>query len=68
MIAVNEMQEKVKTVDGVKVVKCPNADNKDIKCLNCGLCYQKNRAFAIAFPVHGAKKEKAKKSGFLTNL
>jgi hypothetical protein len=68
VIAVNGMQEKVKTVDGVKVVKCPNADNKDIKCLNCGLCYQKNRAFAIAFPVHGAKKEKAKKSGFLTDL
>lgn len=68
VIAVNDMQQKTTTVDGVKIVKCPNSCDKNIKCVNCGLCYMKNRNFAIAFPVHGTKKEQVKKSGMLINL
>lgn len=65
VIACNTMQPNTAIIDGVKIVKCPNATNKNIKCVNCGLCYKKNRNFAIAFPVHGNQKEKAIKAGFL---
>lgn len=65
VIACNTMQPNTVVIDGVKIVKCPNATNKNIKCVNCGLCYQKNRNFAVAFPVHGNQKEKAIKAGFL---
>ena len=68
VIACETMQEKTVTIDGVKIVKCPNSCDKNIKCINCGLCYMKNRNFAIAFPVHGAKKEKAIKACFLPEL
>ena len=65
VIACNTMQPSTAIIDGVKIVKCPNATNKNIKCVNCGLCYKKSRDFAIAFPVHGNQKEKAIKAGFL---
>ncbi len=68
VIACNTMQPNTVIIDGIKIVKCPNATNKNIKCVNCGLCYMKNRQFAIAFPVHGTKKEQVKKSGILINL
>ena len=68
VIACETMQEKIVIIDGVKIVKCPNSYNKSIQCVNCGLCYQKNRKFAIAFPVHGNQKGKAIKAGFLGNL
>jgi hypothetical protein len=68
VLTVSTMEEKVKTVDGVKIVRCPNAGDKNIKCCNCKLCLMKKRDFAIAFPVHGCKASKAIKSGKLLNI
>ena len=68
VIACNTIAEKIVNVDGVKVVQCPATYNKEKHCQNCGLCWQKNRNFVIAFPVHGNGKNKAKKAGFLTDI
>lgn len=68
VIAVNTMNGKVATVDGVKVVKCPNSDDKTRTCNGCRLCMMKERKFAVAFPVHGTKKATATKSGNLIDI
>ena len=67
VIACNSISNKVVVKDGIKIVQCPATYNKNIHCVNCGLCMKK-RDFAIAFPVHGNGKNKAKKAGFLTDL
>ena len=68
VIACNTISDKVVTKEGVKIVQCPATYNKEKHCQNCGLCWQKNRPFVVAFPVHGNKKNVAKNSGFLTDL
>ena len=68
VIACNTISDKVIVKNGIKIVQCPATYNKEKHCQNCGLCWQKNREFAIAFPVHGNGKNKAKKAGFLTDL
>lgn len=68
VIAVNTMKEKVATVDGVKIVRCPNWENKEKTCQNCRLCMMKERKFAIAFPVHGPQAKKVQKSDLLMDI
>jgi hypothetical protein len=68
VIACNSISDKVIVKNGIKIVQCPATYNKEKHCQNCGLCWQKNRGFVIAFPVHGNGKNKAKKAGFLIDL
>lgn len=68
VIAVNSMKEKAATVDGVKIVRCPNWDNKEKTCSSCRLCMMKERKFAIAFPVHGPQAKKVQKSDLLMDI
>ena len=67
VIACNSMKNNIVVKDGIKIVKCPATYKDNIHCVNCGLCAKK-RDFAIAFPVHGNGKNKAKKAGFLCDL
>ena len=67
VIAVHTMSAKTVKKDGIKLVQCPATYNKNIHCVNCGLCAKK-RDYAIVFPVHGNGKNKAIKAGFLTDI
>lgn len=68
VIACNTISDRVIIKNGVKIVCCPNALNKEnVHCANCGLCMKK-RDFAIAFPIHGNGKKKAQEAGFLSDL
>jgi hypothetical protein len=53
---------KFTTKNGNKVIVCPNQLKDKITCIECGLCQQKDRKFAIAFKLHGIGKNKAKKA------
>jgi len=68
VIAVNTMSKPVVKINNVTVVQCPQSLNKDHKCQNCGLCWQKNRKIVVAFPVHGSGQSKSKKTGMLIDL
>jgi hypothetical protein len=68
VITVNSMENNVTTVEGVKIVKCPNSYKDNMQCKNCGLCWLKNRKFVVAFPVHGNKKRAAKENASLIDL
>ena len=68
VIAVNTMENNVTVVDNVKIVKCPSTYKDNVQCKNCGLCWLKNRQFAIAFPVHGNKKKAATQNANLIDL
>jgi len=47
------------TTNGRKVVTCPAAlFPGKVTCASCGLCQQSDRQFVIAFPAHGASKNK----------
>jgi hypothetical protein len=54
--------KKVTTVNGVKMVRCPDETTK-IGCARCGngvpLCARMDRPFGIVFTAHGASKRKA---------
>ncbi len=65
VLSVETMEDRVKVVDGIKFVKCPNSQNENIKCANCGICAKPNRKFVIVFPLHGTGENKAKEKGFL---
>ena len=67
VIACNSMSKNVVVKDGIKIVRCPATYKENVHCVNCGLC-MKQRDFAVAFPVHGNGKNKAKRAGFLTDL
>ena len=56
--------KKNKTVDGIRVVRCPAEYLEDISCSNCGgidgpLCARFNRGYVIGFTMHGSKKKLA---------
>ena len=68
VIACASMSANVVEKDGVKIVRCPATYREGVHCVNCGLCMQANRKFAVAFPVHGNGKGKALRAGFLTDL
>lgn len=51
---------KFTTPNGNNVIICPNQLKDKITCIECGLCQQKDRKFAIAFKVHGIGKKKVK--------
>lgn len=68
VITVGTMEDKVKTVDGVKIVRCPYYADNTRQCANCKLCSLPKRNYAIAFPVHGCKANKARKSGELLDI
>lgn len=50
------------TPGGIKVVTCPEAQDKTDGCASCGrgqpLCSRKNRGYAIGFPAHGSRVKK----------
>lgn len=69
VIACSTISNKVVKKDGLTIVQCPaTIDPEKNHCANCGLCWQKNRQVAVAFPVHGCRKNAAKKAGFLSDL
>lgn len=64
VMTVETMEDRVKVVDGIKFVKCPNVTTDgEVKCCNCGICTKPNRNFVIVFPLHGNGKGKAKRTG-----
>jgi len=69
VIACNTISNKVVKKDGLTIVQCPaTIDPEKNHCSTCGLCWQKDRKVVVAFPVHGCRKNAAKKAGFLTDL
>lgn len=69
VIAVNTISNKVVKKDGLTIVQCPSTiDPEKHHCATCGLCWQKDRKVVVAFPVHGSRKNAAKKAGFLSDL
>ena len=54
----DEQRHSLRTPGGRKVVVCPATYRDDVKCWNCGLCYEAspNRA-VIGFLAHGTKKK-----------
>jgi len=51
----------IQTIDGVKVVACPNDKTDRVKCGNCAhsFCGNSKRDFVIGFRAHGTKKKQA---------
>lgn len=43
-----------------RIVVCPATYQDDTSCADCGLCQRAGRDYAIAFPVHGNGKRKAR--------
>ena len=58
----NKPSHKVTTVDGVKMVRCPD-ETTGVGCVGCGggtpLCARLDRNYGIVFTAHGAAKRKA---------
>jgi len=56
-----DAKKNTTTPNGVKVIVCPAAKNKDTTCDSCGgkqknFCARANRNFIIGFPAHGTQK------------
>lgn len=52
VIAVWSMKQDETVIDGVKFKKCP-ANKKNITCMSCKQCWNKQRDYVIVFPCHG---------------
>jgi hypothetical protein len=50
---------KDQTIDGLRLILCPNHWNKKITCQQCQLCAIPRRDYAIALPAHGTGKTAA---------
>jgi len=62
-LVVAEKTPKDVTVDGVRIVVCPNQSLKSKPtCLQCQLCQKPDRDYVIGFRAHGSKKRKIKVS------
>ena len=62
-LVVAEKTPKDVTVDGVRIVVCPNQSLKSKPtCLQCQLCQKPDRDYVIGFRTHGSKKRKIKVS------
>ena len=62
-LLVAENFPKDKTVDGLRVVVCPNQSTPSKPtCLQCQLCQNPDRDYVIGFRAHGTKKRKIKVS------
>lgn len=62
-LLVSENFPKDKTVDGLRVVVCPNQSLKSKPtCLQCQMCAKPDRDYVIGFRVHGTKARKIKVS------
>ncbi len=58
-LLVSENFPKDKTVDGVRIVVCPNQSLKSKPtCLQCQMCAKPNRDYVIGFRAHGTKARK----------
>lgn len=67
VLSVESMANPVKVMGSVKLVRCPAATNKNIKCVDCKLCFRPHEQ-VIVFPVHGAGRKKAIATGKLLKL
>ena len=58
----DKKRRKVTTVDGVKMVRCPD-ETMGVGCVGCGngnpLCARHDREYGIVFTAHGSGKSKA---------
>ena len=62
-LLVAENFPKDKTVDGLRVVVCPNQSTPSKPtCLQCQMCQKPDRDYVIGFRAHGTKKRKIKVS------
>ena len=62
-LVVAEKTPKDVTVDGVRVVVCPNQSTPSKPtCLQCQMCQKPDRDYVIGFRAHGTKKRKIKVS------
>ena len=66
-LVVAEKTPKDVTVDGVRIVVCPNQsvkkpNGKKPQCIDCQLCQIADRDYVIGFRAHGSKKRKIKVS------
>ncbi len=62
-LLVAENFPKDKTVDGLRVVVCPNQSlESKPTCLQCQMCARPDRDYVIGFRAHGTKKRKIKVS------
>jgi hypothetical protein len=52
-----ESGKVTRTPAGRKIVLCPNEFNSRIQCVNCGLCYLKDRPYIIGFKAKGKNKK-----------
>ena len=50
---------KDQTIDGLRIILCPNAWNSAIDCQRCQICAIGERDYAIALPAHGNAKRAA---------
>lgn len=57
VLPVETVARTVKTEKNNTVLVCPASRGVDITCIQCGLCQQKNRKFAIGFVAHGTGKK-----------
>ena len=63
VVVVAENFPKDSTVDGVRVVVCPNQSTPSKPtCLQCQMCQKPDRDYVIGFRAHGTKKRKIKVS------
>jgi|TARA_R100001480_G_scaffold151086_1_gene152208 hypothetical protein len=60
--APHTMTDKVDDIQGVRFIKCPAEENKNLQCQNCGngrpLCARIDRDYVIKFVAHGCQKKK----------
>lgn len=62
-LVVAEKTPKDVTVDGVRIVVCPNQSTPSKPtCLQCQMCQKPDRDYVIGFRAHGSKKRKIKVS------
>lgn len=63
VVVVSEKTPKDVTVDGLRIITCPNQSTAaKPTCLQCQLCQVADRDYVIGFRTHGAKKRKIKVS------
>lgn len=48
-----------RTSSGVKVVVCPNQQNKKVTCHRCEMCADSDRDYIVGFRAHGTRKKAA---------
>ena len=60
VMALNSMSKHTIKKEGLTFIQCPATYNKNIHCINCGMCYKKNRKSIVCFPAHGRGKNKMK--------